>query len=305
MSRPTFYLDEKPIRAGGVLLYRGDYSFLMIYSRGNYEDFGGRTDNIDTCIEDTVAREAEEESNGVLTREYVRMQLDNGKIFYNSPSKYIVYIAEITENFDPESFGDIEIHDNIKRTVEWIPLEKILDGEVSINPRIQTHQIKQYLETLCGDRPVFYLNDDSIRAGGVLLYRLDDKTNEYNFLMISCKEKYKDFGGKSSKMDGCIEDTVMRKAEEQSNGILTREYIGSQLSDAKIFYNKEIQYVVYITMIDDNFDPELFGDVQIHKNIQRTVEWVPLRRILDGALIARLQNIDIEDHLRKLHQLTQ
>ena len=43
----------------------------MIYCDKKYEDFGGKTDKIDTCIEDTIAREAEEESNKIFKKSNV------------------------------------------------------------------------------------------------------------------------------------------------------------------------------------------------------------------------------------------
>ena len=71
-AKPSFTIstgsDEYELSASGVLLYRtnpdtSELELLVIYSRNNYEDFGGRVDLDDQSIAHTAAREAWEESN--------------------------------------------------------------------------------------------------------------------------------------------------------------------------------------------------------------------------------------------------
>ena len=133
-KRPTFcYKNNKDqlIRAGGLILYRyddlGEAEFLLIRAFGRYEDFGGRTDAIDTSIEDTICREADEESNGILGKNEMLDLIKNEEPVYCNKSKYMIYIAKAKKMYDPKEFGDLEIHDNIPRTVEWIKLSKMLD----------------------------------------------------------------------------------------------------------------------------------------------------------------------------------
>jgi hypothetical protein len=68
---PTFSYNNdntKPIRAGGVILYKrtnnNNIEILLIKKLiGNiyqYEDIGGKTDSLDSNILDTISREAEE-----------------------------------------------------------------------------------------------------------------------------------------------------------------------------------------------------------------------------------------------------
>ena len=51
----------------------------MIKANGKYEDFGGKTDRNDKSIEETVAREAEEESNGIFRKEDVMNMIKGSK----------------------------------------------------------------------------------------------------------------------------------------------------------------------------------------------------------------------------------
>lgn len=127
-GRPTFYYNNESdnrIRAAGLLIYRFtkhmlEPEYLMINSKGKYEDFGGKTDIIDSCIDDTVIREADEESNGVIDKESITKRIKNSNPVYCNRSKYLVYVIRVNKYYNPTEFGDREIHDNIPRTVEWV-----------------------------------------------------------------------------------------------------------------------------------------------------------------------------------------
>ena len=133
--RPTFFFKNNPeweIRAGGVTFYRvncetNEPEFLMIKYMGNYEDFGGKTDKVDNCIEDTVAREADEESNGIFNQREVFKILKSRSGTYCKHSKYIVYVCKTCKKYNPVDFGDREYHDDIERTVEWVPYSNLID----------------------------------------------------------------------------------------------------------------------------------------------------------------------------------
>ena len=43
------------------------------------------------------------------------------KEIYSKPSKYLTYFIPTDMEYDPVSFGNKELHDDIDRTVEWIP----------------------------------------------------------------------------------------------------------------------------------------------------------------------------------------
>jgi hypothetical protein len=130
-------LNEKQIvTSGGVLIYRfnqDEIELLMINSRGGYEDFGGKIDCYDKNIFKTVSRETYEESNNLIDKKQLESRLVNAPYIYVKNSKYVCFIVEATpeeSNLTSYDFGDVELHDNIKRTVKWIPLSKLLTQEV-------------------------------------------------------------------------------------------------------------------------------------------------------------------------------
>lgn len=153
-GRPTFAYrgdNEKPIRAGGVIFFRRvgkSVQLLMIKCRNKsgkmeYEDFGGRTEKGDSSIEETVAREVDEESNGIFSRDDIQKQLLTATSKYNLISKYCLYLLELTEYIDPKEFGDIEIYEQIPRTVEWVNLNKI--GKIPLHIRLKSLRCHKFL----------------------------------------------------------------------------------------------------------------------------------------------------------------
>ena len=159
-GRPTFYYDDdndNEIRAGGLLLYRYDEctcepEFLMIKTKRTYEDFGGRTDISDKTINDTICREAEEESNGILKINEVYDLIKNQQPIYSRESKYLLYIVKTDISYNPDDFGKFEIHDGIRRTVQWIKLSKLLNKNFhkSIHIRLK---FKSFFDQLAQLRP--------------------------------------------------------------------------------------------------------------------------------------------------------
>jgi hypothetical protein len=159
-KRKTFYHkddEEKPIRAGGVLLYKyvdDSIELLLITNRGLYEDIGGCVDNEDKDIYDTVSREVEEETNEVITYDAIKDRLYDADCVYSKGSKYIIYIVEATDeeaSHHSDIFGNIEIHDNIKRTISWIPLKTFLNKDVikyKLNFRIKNSYLFNKLKNL-------------------------------------------------------------------------------------------------------------------------------------------------------------
>ena len=155
-NRPTFYLDDdklKPVRAGGVLFYRYDdkndsYHLLLIYSRDNYEDFGGCSDKKDISIEQMVAREVDEESNGIFGQQFILENIKNANIepVYIKYCKYVLYFIQINEIYDPEIFGDKEICDDIERKVEWLSYDDFKTKK--INFRLNTHEVLNHMKKL-------------------------------------------------------------------------------------------------------------------------------------------------------------
>jgi len=163
ITRPTFsYLDNDnmPIRAGGVIIYRkinNQIELLLIKKiigdSERYEDIGGKTDKKDADELETIAREACEETNSIICKEIIRKQLEYSKSFYNLKSKYVVYFVKANKyerKLKSDVFGNVEIHDDINRTIEWVPSEMIINKMINLHPRLllMIHDIKKYILSL-------------------------------------------------------------------------------------------------------------------------------------------------------------
>jgi 8-oxo-dGTP pyrophosphatase MutT (NUDIX family) len=148
-ERPTFYIDGFELRAGGVLFYRtiqDKKEILMIKKGERWEDIGGKTDIGDTCIEDTVAREVDEETNSVIKKQYIRKQLDTGFPVY-SATKYVLYFIKANQyerKLCTEDFGTTEFVDNICRTLHWISLENV--KTITLHPRLSLQSILSFFK---------------------------------------------------------------------------------------------------------------------------------------------------------------
>lgn len=159
-ERPTFYINDKlsqPIRAGGAIIYKftkSDMEILLIEKDGQYEDIGGRTDNVDDTYIDTIVREIYEESNKLIKRKTTRKKLDGAEYVYIPKSKYIVYFIEATEKqklLTEEHFGKKELHDDIVRTIKWIPLTLFLNKNIikyKVNFRLKHDMIYTKLKKI-------------------------------------------------------------------------------------------------------------------------------------------------------------
>lgn len=145
-DRPTFFIrSDWPCRAGGIIPYikrDGVTKILLIkremVKRGErrivYEDFGGKTDNVDKNIRDTISREAFEESNKIFTIQTIKNSI-KGPGIYNKKSKYLFYFVKVNEMYDPVIFGDYEFHDGIFRTVEWVDTNNV--EKITLNYRLK------------------------------------------------------------------------------------------------------------------------------------------------------------------------
>jgi hypothetical protein len=151
-DRPTFYYKnnkKKPIRAGGILFYRArlvnnitHYDFLLMYNkwRKTYEDLGGRTSEGDTSIQDTIAREIEEESNNIFNKEDIKKRLKNQSHVYISNCKYLLYFLKVTDKeaqLKKSDFGKLEIYDNLERSISWLSSNKLLSNKFPLQLNIR------------------------------------------------------------------------------------------------------------------------------------------------------------------------
>ena len=129
----------KNFYGGGIILYHGKKLLLQKVKGEDYwEDFGGKTDKEDENIIETAFRETEEESNGMLNKEFLEnlIKLNKKKCYYllqnNTYFIYVIYVSRsVKDSLTPEKFGDVEKHDGIRRRVEWV------DKDVAMHPRIR------------------------------------------------------------------------------------------------------------------------------------------------------------------------
>ena len=129
----------KTFYGGGIILYHGKKLLLQkIEGREFWEDFGGKSDKDDEDITETAFREGCEESNMILNKDFLEklIKLNKKKCYYllqnNTYFIYVIYVPRIVkDSLTSEKFGDTELHDDIKRKVEWV------DKGVSLHPRIR------------------------------------------------------------------------------------------------------------------------------------------------------------------------
>lgn len=174
-KRKTFYLDkkkEKPVTAGGVILYRflkSNMELLLVEGRGVYEDLGGRVDDTDKDILTTVSREASEESNEQLNKRSIKKRLKDSPYIYMARSKYVVYVTKATkdeEKLTSSDFGDKEEHDNFYRKIKWIPVDTFLMKDIiqhKLNFRLKNKSLFDKLKEIKNDKKLDFnmLSDTS------------------------------------------------------------------------------------------------------------------------------------------------
>ena len=142
-THPVFNFKGNDVSSGGIIFYRvgeNNIDLLLIENERSIEDLGGCTDNEDSDIYETVAREVEEESNNIFNKKNLikRLKDPSTKFIYTKKSKYVIFILQATKEekkLKKSDFGIKEIHDNIDRAVKWIPLEIFLDKDI-INERL-------------------------------------------------------------------------------------------------------------------------------------------------------------------------
>tara|TARA_B100000925_G_C21997272_1_gene469519 strand:+ start:1166 stop:1606 length:441 start_codon:yes stop_codon:yes gene_type:complete len=137
MDRPTFYYENQPVRAAGMLFQHGD-SYLLRRCKGKWSDIGGKTDAKDNCILDTMVREVVEETNGQLfgndtfeeasKKLFAYLETADFEVRYAKRSKYLLFIVQADfdlKTLDTERFGAME--GNMKHEYKWLRTAKNLN----------------------------------------------------------------------------------------------------------------------------------------------------------------------------------
>lgn len=124
--RKFFNINKKHIiLAGGLLItdLKNKKLFLFFNKKRNvYEDFGGKIENKDKNINETINREVSEESNSLITK------INKSKGFYSyiPDSKYLLHVVDKSE---------VNIDKKIK-VGKWISIKDIYREKVQINRRL-------------------------------------------------------------------------------------------------------------------------------------------------------------------------
>ena len=130
-------LYTNTVSACGCLFYRiksKKLQLLLIYYEDpnwpKLDDLGGQIDDSDDTIFDAIARETSEETNNVITKEYIMERFADKKDieeFYNQQSKYYVVLMKVKKTFHPDTevFGNFEKTDKIKREIKWADYETV------------------------------------------------------------------------------------------------------------------------------------------------------------------------------------
>ena len=108
--------------------------------RNVYEDIGGKTDEKDLCINDTISRETVEETNGIITEELIKehSNKDNHSIYLNK-GKYYLLLVEANKtiaDIDRRIFGKEEKLSGKLRQFHWIDINRFTSGGTPFNDRI-------------------------------------------------------------------------------------------------------------------------------------------------------------------------
>lgn len=162
IQRKIFYYkgDKKlEIKAGGILFVHGkekkEVLIQKVLEKGEkfrYSDFGGKTDNDDSTIDDTIARELHEESNEGIRNKSTKKSLTINELkamineniqieIYIPVIKYIlkiVYFDDSKYELDFNTIGTFEKKDKINRVVQWISYDEFIkyyDSKL-LHPRI-------------------------------------------------------------------------------------------------------------------------------------------------------------------------
>ena len=155
-KRPTFYLDGKPIRAGGCLFYvlkDGKREYLLRntkWPKPNWSDIGGKTDKTDTTFMDTIVREVAEETNfKLLSCHHNKTEAIDAlysllntaeEAYYDDRSKYITLLCEVSNqvrNLPMNRFGLREGTDKMDHYYRWTHVKHL--KRHAMHPRLRFH----------------------------------------------------------------------------------------------------------------------------------------------------------------------
>jgi len=146
-KRPTFIYNGQPVRAAGILPYTTlnlQKEYLFRWTKKGAGDIGGKTDETDRDIIDTIVRETTEETNGKLfttrSHEILDHILRNEEleIFYCPKGKYILVKVELdiaVRKLNMKRFGLKENGAVTNHYYSWTPRV----NRQKLHPRLKFH----------------------------------------------------------------------------------------------------------------------------------------------------------------------
>jgi len=160
----------------------------------------------------------------------------------------------------------------------------------------------------------FTIDDNIIYAGGVIVYRINN--NNVELLLMKSRGKYEEFGGTINKEDKYIYDTVAREVDEESNSIIKYESVIERIKTSTYVCSKRSKYIIYLLKASPQehlMTSDMFGNKEIHDDIERTVQWIKLKdfyalikqkevnfRIVTKLLFDKLNEIEIENNIKNI-----
>ena len=152
------------------------------------------------------------------------------------------------------------------------------------------------------------LYENTISACGCLFYRIKNKKVE--LLLISYADpnwpKLDDFGGKIDEADNSVYETIARETSEETNNILTKEYISDRLSDDEdfeSFYEKQSKYYLVLLRMSKKLytDTTVFGNFEETDKIKRTINWYDYENVKSKLAYRLSKNSELIKHLDNLN----
>ncbi len=147
---------ENSISACGSLFYKIEDNvvklLLIKYNDINWprlDDFGGKIDMSDESVFDAMTREVMEETNNIITYDYLKNAINNDtKVFYNNQSKYYLWLIRVDNTIftDTSVFGNNEISENIDRSINWYNFSEIKNNLAF--RLLNNEELMTYLESL-------------------------------------------------------------------------------------------------------------------------------------------------------------
>ena len=137
--RPTFQLYDKPVCSSGILFYC-ENKVLVLDDGKCFQEPGGKTEHLDTCIFDTAIRETKEEIGTFKYNIFKCDSADDIKHIYISQSKYVLYIIKVPK-MRYNGVKVVDTHNHKQRTIKWIDLKTINRNKLHIRLRFAQRAI--------------------------------------------------------------------------------------------------------------------------------------------------------------------